>query len=188
MAIDFKSAFDKLDRNQLLEKMLEGGYDQQLVRAIQELLTGTSVVIEGETVETKRGCPQGSCLSPDLWSIGTADLCREINNIISHESPEASKALAFADDILCFAWDRSQLTIMWRLIKKWSRLNHIPINMDKCKLMELRVDQRTPRSLFSPLPELGLQGEIKYLGVTFSEDLKMVANLKEQKLKETKLK
>ena len=156
LAIDFQSAFDKLDRNLLLKKMLAGGYEQQLVGAIQELLSNTTIVVDGEVIKTKRGCPQGSCLSPDLWAIGTADLCREINNIGTRESPEKSKALVFADDILCFAWDRSQLTIMWRLLKTWSRTNHIPINMEKCKLMELRVDQRTPRSLFSPLPELGL--------------------------------
>ena len=103
LAIDFKSAFDKLDRKLLLEKMEKGGYDRKLIKAIGMLLQQTSVCYDGTRIETKRGCPQGSCLSPDLWNIGMADLCEELDGVTSNESQEKATALCFCDDVLIFA-------------------------------------------------------------------------------------
>ena len=72
-----------------------------------------------------------------------ADLCEELDGVTSNESQEKATALCFCDDVLVFAQDRSQLTKAWRIVKRWSEENHVPINLDKCKLMEMRVDNRT---------------------------------------------
>ena len=158
--------------------MVNGGYNPRLVNAINNLLENTRVQYNDTTIPTKRGVPQGSCLSPDLWAIGMADLCSLIENIKSNESVEGSTACCFADDILLFANDRSQLTIGWRRIKKWSTENKVPINFLKCEVMELRIDQRTPRSLSSPLNEVPLVPKLKYLGVIFHDDMKMTQDIK----------
>ena len=50
LAIDFKSAFDKLDRKLLFKKMISGGYDQKLVKAIGMLLENTFVNYNGERI------------------------------------------------------------------------------------------------------------------------------------------
>ena len=70
-----KSAFDGISKNILLEKMLKGGYCPTLVKAVQSLLTGTSITVQGEAINTEKGSPQGSCISPELFSIYIADLC-----------------------------------------------------------------------------------------------------------------
>ena len=118
------------------------------------MLTDTTIQVGENIIHNQRGCPQGSCLSPDLWSIGIADLCRELEDIRTRGKPNKSRALAFADDILCFCWDKNQLTSAWRIIKRWSEKNGVPLNLNKCYVMELRVDQRTPRSDYSPLIDI----------------------------------
>ena len=109
--------------------MLRGGYDPAIVRAIGNLLSNTTVKYNGHVIPTERGCPQGSCISPDLWAIGMADLCRDLLNITSNESREKAVPCCFADDILLFAHDRSQLTKAWRIIQEWSEQNKVPINL-----------------------------------------------------------
>ena len=54
--------------------------------------------------------------------------------------------------------------------------------------MELRVDNRTPMSLLSPISELKLVTNVKYLGLIFEDSLKMQINLQDKKEKEAKLK
>ena len=117
-----------------------------------------------------------------------ADLCRDLNLIGSRISPKKTEGLCFADDILVFCWDEVQLRKSWALIKKWSAENQIPLNTDKCALMELRVDNRTPMSLLSPISELKLVTHVKYLGLIFEDSLKMQINLQDKREKEAKLK
>ena len=105
LAIDFKSAFDMLQREQLIAKMKDGGYDENLLIAIRNLLLRTTVTYDGQKITTEKGCPQGSCISPDLWAIGMADLCRDLNLIGSRISSKKTEGLCFADDILVFCWD-----------------------------------------------------------------------------------
>ena len=188
LAIDFKSAFDMLQREQLIAKMKDGGYDENLLIPIRNLLSKTTVTYDGKKIPTDKGCPQGSCISPDLWAIGMADLCRDLNLIGSRISSKKTEGLCFADDILVFCWDEVQLRKSWALIKKWSAENQIPLNKDKCSLMELRVDNRTPMSLLSPISELKLVTNVKYLGLIFEDSLKMQINLQDKREKEAKLK
>ena len=150
--------------------MLKGGYNPTLTYAIQKLLTETTVEVEGKSIPTMKGCPQGSCISPNLWAIYMADLCTVLKGIKQHNEPRGTEALCFADDILVFCWSQSQLTLAWRLIKKWSLENEIPVNLQKCSVMELRVDGRTPSKFptdHGPLRDIPLTKDVKYLGVTF---------------------
>jgi retron-type reverse transcriptase len=109
--IDFKNAFDAVNKNRLYEKMAKGGFSTHLVKAIKNLLTDTYVNYNGIPIETKRGTPQGSCLSPDLWNIYLADLCNEVegvttanlDNFLRSNTPlQGTRALFFADDTFIF--------------------------------------------------------------------------------------
>jgi hypothetical protein len=55
--IDFKKAFDKVNREKLLKKMLKMGFSKALVIAIQNMLTSTSINLEGENIKTYNGLP-----------------------------------------------------------------------------------------------------------------------------------
>jgi hypothetical protein len=88
------------------------------------------------------------------------------------------RALFFADDLICYCQNKTQLKLAWNAIKKWSIENKVDVNFNKSAILETRVDNRTPRSLFSPIPEISLLREYQYLGVTFSDSLNMKLNQK----------
>ena len=109
--IDYTKAFDKVDRALLINKMLSRGYNPQLVQAIKNLISNTHVIVDGVQVPTQLGTPQGSCLSPTLWSIYIADLTRNVNGIESNNLDnfagarnriKPTRALFFADDLIVF--------------------------------------------------------------------------------------
>ena len=76
MFFDFEKAFDRVDRNLLVQKLLSFKYKGPLVRAITHALSNTSITYDGAKITTNIGCPQGSILSPELWKIYSADLAR----------------------------------------------------------------------------------------------------------------
>jgi hypothetical protein len=71
---------------------------------------------------------------------------------------------------------------------KWSIENKVEVNYSKSAILETRVDNRTPRSLFSPIAEIPLLREYQYLGVTFSDSLNMKLNHKKKQERKDKLK
>ena len=62
--IDAAKAFDSVDRDKLISKMEEKGVDAALTLAIRGTLTNTFMEVNGRSVETVVGVPQGSILSP----------------------------------------------------------------------------------------------------------------------------
>jgi hypothetical protein len=79
--IDFRKAFDRIDREILCFKMKKFGIKDSLIGAIQSMLFKTSLNLNGEVIETFIGGPQGSVLSPALWNIYCADLGWELMRI-----------------------------------------------------------------------------------------------------------
>jgi hypothetical protein len=75
VALDIKNAFNSAWYPGLLQLLLCSGCPGNLGRDIADLLQDRSVTSEGVTVETSRGCPQGSCLGPSCgsssWRIGS---------------------------------------------------------------------------------------------------------------------
>ena len=57
LTVDFKSAFDMMQRGQMLEKMRLGGYDMRVIGAVHNLLTDTHVQVGDERIPTLKGCP-----------------------------------------------------------------------------------------------------------------------------------
>jgi hypothetical protein len=77
--IDFKAAFDKVDRVKMFECMRERGISEWLVRKVEEIYARTRNKVkvgekEGEWFETTKGVRQGCPLSPLLFTIYVADV------------------------------------------------------------------------------------------------------------------
>ncbi|KAH0821572.1 hypothetical protein GEV33_001219 [Tenebrio molitor] len=77
--IDFKAAFDKVDRVKMFECMRERGISEWLVRKVEEIYARTRNKVkvgekEGEWFETTKGVRQGCPLSPLLFTIYVVDV------------------------------------------------------------------------------------------------------------------
>ena len=56
-------------------------FPPNLIKAVQSLWKGTKVEVDGETVYTELGFPQGSTLSPTMYSLLANKLLCDLNKL-----------------------------------------------------------------------------------------------------------
>ena len=115
--IDYKKAFDSVERHLLLFKLSQVGITGNMYRAISSLYSNPrSRVILNEHETRYFDCPvgvkQGDCLSPTLFAIFINDLASEIKNsnigLILNETLTIN-ILLYADDIVLLAKNEEDL-------------------------------------------------------------------------------
>ena len=62
--IDFRKAFDVVNRRKMLQNLKDKEVSNQLISSIRMLLTNTTAEVNGETVPIEKGVMQGGCMSP----------------------------------------------------------------------------------------------------------------------------
>lgn len=99
VALDIRNAFNSAWYPKLRGLLADSGCPGDLGRAIASFLEDRRVTSQGVTVNTERGCPQGSCLGPILWLLIMEDWFRATARITHQEAVEVD-VQAFADDQL----------------------------------------------------------------------------------------
>ncbi|KAI8421923.1 hypothetical protein MSG28_009843 [Choristoneura fumiferana] len=102
--LDVKAAYDNVDLPILRQKMLNLSIPARTINIISNLLMGRSIRVRCNGVLSSpyfvwKGLPQGSVLSPLLYSLYTADLDTSVNCFC--------KILQYADDIALYTSSRS---------------------------------------------------------------------------------
>lgn len=183
--LDVAKAFDKVWHDGLVYKLYHLGFPDRLVLIVQDFLQARSFryKVHGERSTPrpiKAGVPQGSALSPVLFSIYTSD--------IPH-TPNVELAL-FADDTALYSrgWkmniQRSHVQRALNTLGDWFRKWAITVNPEKSAAVCFHPSRRK-----TPVTPLKLNGKpipwvksTKYLGVTldskltFSQHIKNVRN------------
>jgi sorting nexin-29 len=82
--IDFKPAYDKVNRNQLYKAMLELGMPPNLVRLTQATMQGTTAKVQvqnelSESFRIQNGLRQGDALACILFNIALEKVIRDAN-------------------------------------------------------------------------------------------------------------
>jgi hypothetical protein len=171
--LDIEKAFDTTWHPGLLNKLSKLDFSAAIIKLISSFLSNRKfrVSIEGEMStprEIQAGVPQGSVLSPTLYSI-------YINN--APQSPGVRLAL-FADDTCIYTTDRKEGYVLRKLqrgltsVGSWCEQWNIRINEDKTQAIYFS------RRIGLPETSLTLNGRnmpfvnsTKYLGVIFDRKI-----------------
>jgi len=184
--IDLQKAFDSVNRNLLMHKLLLAGLDGKIYRAIKSIYQDnlSCVRINGECGQwfnTEHGVRQGDCLSPTLFSLFINDLITEINSLEQgiKIGRESLSILCYADDIAFIAPSQENLQVMLNTLNTWITKWQLKINGTKSKVMVIGSDTNdyeTRSKCTVGDIELNYASVYKYLGIQFDENLSFLEN------------
>lgn len=176
--IDFKKAFDLVDREILWRKMNQMGLKGKMVDMIKEIYKETSneILMKEEKTDrffTNKGVRQGCPLSPILFNIYINDLDDEIRKKgeggTALNSNTKIFTLIYADDLVLVAENGEDLNRMLKSLQKWTDKNKMEVNISKSKIMIFRNGgKRKAENWKYKEEELEVVGEFNYLGFWFS--------------------
>lgn len=182
-ALDVEKAFDTVWHEGLIFKMKHANFSLHLCQTLHNYLKGRSFVVKtnntvSDAFRISAGVPQGGVLSAPLFNIFVSDLPPPPN----HQNQ--IQRLQYADDTLIYVstfnvldgQDRlnSYLTELQAYYAKWK----IKLNPDKAEAIvfqgtnkqltkKIRMDCKNVQIIVEG-QQLGLQDQLKYLGVIFS--------------------
>jgi hypothetical protein len=122
-----------------------------------------------EEISITSGVPQGSLLSPILFSIFVADL-----QLL--KSSNRARLIKYADDTtIVFAvekdTDLDELTLEIKHVVSWASTNRMTINSSKCKILNLNKSSTSICILLNNIFSIKVCETLKLLGVTFDQKL-----------------
>lgn len=171
MFIDFKAAFDHVNREALIYKLSRFGISFKFLHIIKSLYKDTkSAVWDGSEVSeefaTLSGLKQGCIISPTLFNLF-------INDIVDILPGGAKimdlviKILLYADDLVIFAETPESLQLMINRIKAYCEQWNLAVNLDKSKIMVFKGNSKIARSekWYWGSDVISIVKEYKYLGI-----------------------
>ena len=172
--MDFAKAFDTVPHERLKAKLYRYGVCGNTLKWIDAFLCHRSqrVVINGaksEWIHVSSGVPQGTVLGPILFNIF-------INDITDHIDSEIR---LFADDCVCYRKIRSSddcevLQKDIHQLGKWAKYWNMKFEPSKCKVIHItrKTRHKICHLYFLNDTPLDTVTQIKYLGVTITNDLR----------------
>ena len=186
--IDFKKAFDWVNRDLLLYKLSTlYNVHGRLFNTLSTIysMSNSCLRLNGQLTESfnvSSGVRQGDVMSPTLFSMFLNDLAtgiKELNCGIQINELVIS-ILLYADDIVLIAPTEESLQKMLNFVSDWCRKWRMAVNTDKTKMIHFRK-KSTPQTTYDF--QLGSDSVekvscYKYLGVIFDEYISFEQNAK----------
>ena len=181
--IDMAKAFDNVNRNLLLHKLLNHNIDGKLYFAIKALYSNTENCIRLNNLYTdwfscNLGVRQGDTMSPTLFNIYINDLTTELK---SHKygvkvGDKHICILLYADDIVMVSETEQNLQSMLNIVSKWCQKWRLSVNDTKSEIVHFRNKNKkqTTSKFYMGNKTLNLASKYKYLGVILDENLTFV--------------
>ncbi|KAI4894307.1 hypothetical protein NFI96_005585 [Prochilodus magdalenae] len=178
MFFDFSSAFNTIQPALLGDKLNVMQVDAPLVSWIVDYLTGRPQYVRlyhcvSDRVVSNTGAPQGTVLSPFLFTLYTTDF---------NYCTETCHLQKFSDDsavVGCISrGDEDEYRATVNDFVAWCELNHLQLNVTKTK--KLVVDLRRDKTQVTPISIKGVSvdtvEDYKYLGVHIDNKLDWAKN------------
>ncbi|KAE8899983.1 hypothetical protein PF003_g16145 [Phytophthora fragariae] len=179
MLLDFRKAYDSVDREFLYQVLFWLGFPARYVATIRGLHEGTRVRFlangnRSRWVEVQCGIRQGCPLAPLLFILVLEAFYRRIDrdelvNGIVLRSPEGTvtlKVAGYADDTACYVRTVGEVTVILIIARKFAAASGLLLNEEKTMIIALHpdVDERQ-LSLPSPLRVQAATHLARYLGI-----------------------
>lgn len=177
VSLDFKSAFNSVNVNILISKIIELDIPNTLKRILIDFCINRKVAIDNVELDYDTGVPQGSSLGPILWNI-------YINEILKINM-EGALLQAFADDLILVVNEKASYrftTSVNRLLDRmynWIREHKLVLNFEKCEFIMVYKGKRITHipSIKIDNNKIRFVTELKYLGVIFDEKMTWVKHV-----------
>lgn len=140
--IDFKAAFDTVDRKLLFKRLEKIGIPEYIVMAIKNIYAGTTAEVGGRPFHQTKGLRQGCPLSPLLFALYIGDLEEVLNGQQSGGvviGRVKIYCLAYADDLVIIACTPEELRDMLKTLKRYVDRRKLTVNTNKSKIMRFSV-------------------------------------------------
>jgi hypothetical protein len=142
VTLDVQGAFDALLKNRLLQRMVQQGWPQRAILFVDSFLTEQRVQVRlGQAITPSHpvacGTPQGSPLSPVLYTLYLAELL----------SMDTERRFGYADDVCLYQASHSLdknvelLAADLRQIRLWGEANKVTFALEKQEIIYLTRQQ-----------------------------------------------
>ena len=168
--LDFAKAFDKVDHNILIRKVMEHKISGKIIRWIREFLKNRKQIViangvKSDETEVISGVPQGTVLAALLFVIMIYDIDKDITN---------TQVRSFADDTrvsrsIVSQQDREIMQSDLNKIYKWAEDNRMMFNANKFEQMNYGKTEGEEYEYRGPSQErIVKKSEVKDLGVVIN--------------------
>lgn len=190
--MDIEKAFDTVWHNGLIFKMLEAEIPTYLCKIIADFLEDRTFVVCVNTTHSPQktitaGLPQGSVLSPLLYSLYTSDF----------SPPQQVRTAYYADDTALITSSKLTTALLKKMEKGLTSCNKyfhkwkVKINPTKTQAIIFpynKSPKRLPnRNLKFENDNISIVNDVKYLGVTLDKKLNFSKHIDETAKKTTKV-
>ena len=197
--IDFKKAYDSVDRQSLFNILEEQGLDHKTLRLIRQTLTGTKSKVKflgelSEPFEIKTGVRQGDGLSPLLFNLVLDKVIREWEKELKktgnwkpirlgrHRGGIETAVLAFADDLAILTDEEEKAIKQIETLAECAQKVGLQISYEKTEFMCTKLNIQNLNTKYGKINRVN---QFKYLGeiIEPSGKEKMAQKTRMQKMK-----
>lgn len=184
ISCDIKRAFDSINREKIIEQMINLNCPTNLTLLVKSYLRDRRVLVNWgigrEEFPSQFGCPQGSCLGPLCWLFVAESFLK------NNPDTQDVKTICFADDFLFLIKGKNRRILEshgQNIINKfsnWCNQNNLELSESKTLIMTFTHN----RNILKRKPTIRLNNkslkhtsELKFLGLTFNRTLTWVNHI-----------
>ena len=179
--IDFKKAYDSINRNILWSKLTAAGINGKLMSSLKSLYSNVSSCVRVNNVYSEwfnvpAGLRQGCSLSPTLFNFYINDFVTTIKALdkgLVIDGQGKVSILLYADDIVLLAENESDLQLMLDTLNSWCNDNQMTVNSKKSQIIHFRQHSvsRSTCNFTCGEHDLEIVDRYVYLGLSINEFL-----------------
>ena len=175
--IDFRRAFDSVNRTLLFHKLIKSGYHGKLITLLKDMYSKTKSRVKiknllSDFLIDSHGVNQGGVSSPFLFKAFLADFKQYLNAKcgISMSYGDILTHILWADDLILIAESASELQLLLDNVYDYCKRWQLLVNLSKTKIMIINGKKCDSQSIFTynDVP-LDTVHKYKYLGIIISD-------------------